>query len=95
MGNFLQRIEIIMAFMWIVSIFIRTFMYFYTTVVGIAQIMKLKDHRPLILPMGIIMVGLSQIVHPDIVHSNIYNDEIWYQFMHLFAPYYYPHFSSL
>ncbi|QDZ99090.1 hypothetical protein D0439_10815 [Lysinibacillus fusiformis] len=76
-GNFLQRIEIIMAFMWIVSIFIRTFMYFYTTVVGIAQIMKLKDHRPLILPMGIIMVGLSQIVHPDIVHSNIYNDEIW------------------
>ncbi|WP_025116316.1 endospore germination permease [Lysinibacillus fusiformis] len=76
-GNFLQRIEIIMAFMWITSIYIRTFMYFYTTVVGIAQIMKLKDHRPLILPMGIIMVGLSQIVHPDIVHSSIYNDEIW------------------
>lgn len=76
-GNFLQRIEIIMAFMWITSIFIRTFMYFYTTVVGIAQIMKLKDHRPLILPMGIIMVGLSQIVHPDIVHSDNYNSEIW------------------
>ncbi|WP_446936615.1 endospore germination permease [Lysinibacillus fusiformis] len=76
-GNFLQRIEIIMAFMWITSIYIRTFMYFYTTVVGIAQIMKLKDHRPLILPLGIIMVGLSQIVHPDIVHSSIYNDEIW------------------
>ncbi|WP_243432588.1 endospore germination permease [Lysinibacillus sphaericus] len=76
-GNFLQRIEIIMAFMWIVSIFIRTFMYFYTTVVGIAQIMKLKDHRPLILPMGIIMIGLSQIIHPDIVHSDNYNNEIW------------------
>ncbi|MED4886305.1 endospore germination permease [Lysinibacillus fusiformis] len=76
-GNFLQRIEIIMAFMWIASIFIRTFMYFYTTVVGIAQIMKLKDHRPLILPMGIIMIGLSQILHPDIVHSDNYNNEIW------------------
>ncbi|WP_232900929.1 GerAB/ArcD/ProY family transporter [Lysinibacillus fusiformis] len=76
-GNFLQRIEIIMAFMWITSIFIRTFMYFYTTVVGIAQIMKLKDHRPLILPMGIIMMGLSQIIHPDIVHSDNYNNEIW------------------
>ncbi|WP_031416041.1 GerAB/ArcD/ProY family transporter, partial [Lysinibacillus sphaericus] len=75
--NFLQRIEIIMAFMWITSIFIRTFMYFYTTVVGIAQIMKLKDHRPLILPMGIIMIGLSQIIHPDIVHSDNYNNEIW------------------
>ncbi|MEE3806462.1 endospore germination permease [Lysinibacillus fusiformis] len=76
-GNFLQRIEIIMAFMWISSIYIRTFMYFYTTVVGLAQILKIKDHRPLILPMGLIIIGLSQIIHPDIVHSTNYNNEIW------------------
>ncbi|MEK8198277.1 MULTISPECIES: GerAB/ArcD/ProY family transporter [Lysinibacillus] len=76
-GNFLQRIEIIMAFMWISSIYIRTFMYFYTTVVGLAQILKIKDHRPLIIPMGLIVIGLSQIVHPNIVHSNKYNNEIW------------------
>ncbi|KUF36190.1 MULTISPECIES: endospore germination permease [Lysinibacillus] len=76
-GNFLQRIEIIMAFMWISSIYIRTFMYFYTTVVGLAQILKIKDHRPLILPMGLIVIGLSQIIHPDIVHSTNYNNEIW------------------
>lgn len=76
-GNFLQRIEIIMAFMWISSIYIRTFMYFYATVVGLAQILKIKDHRPLIIPMGLIVIGLSQIVHPNIVHSNKYNNEIW------------------
>ncbi len=76
-GNFLQRIEIIMAFMWISSIYIRTFMYFYATVVGLAQIFKIKDHRPLIIPMGLIVIGLSQIVHPNIVHSNKYNNEIW------------------
>ncbi|MGY4795975.1 GerAB/ArcD/ProY family transporter [Lysinibacillus fusiformis] len=84
-GNFLQRIEIIMAFMWISSIYIRTFMYFYTTVVGLAQILKIKDHRPLILPMGIIMIGLSQIVHPDIVHSTNYNNEIWPIFSFIFT----------
>lgn len=84
-GNFLQRIEIIMAFMWISSIYIRTFMYFYTTVVGLAQILKIKDHRPLILPMGIIIIGLSQIVHPDIVHSTNYNNEIWPIFSFIFT----------
>jgi len=84
-GEFLQRIEIIMAFMWISSIYIRTFMYFYTTVVGLAQILKIKDHRPLIIPMGLIIIALSQIVHPDIVHSTNYNNEIWPIFSFIFT----------
>ncbi|MGE7093739.1 GerAB/ArcD/ProY family transporter [Lysinibacillus sp. NPDC048646] len=84
-GNFLQRIEIIMAFMWITSIYIRTFIYFYASVIGIAQILKIKDYRPLILPLGMIFIVLSQIVHPNIVHSNNYNKEIWPLFSAVFA----------
>ncbi len=76
-GNFLQRIEVIMATMWIITIFIRTFMYFYAAVIGIAQICKIKNHRPLILPLGMIILGLSQIVHPNIIHSDIYNRDTW------------------
>ncbi|MFC9539848.1 endospore germination permease [Lysinibacillus sp. NPDC056959] len=76
-GNFLQRIEVIMAAMWIISIYIRTFMYFYASVIGIAQIFKIKNHRPLIFPLGMIILGISQIVHPNIIHSNIYNRDIW------------------
>jgi len=76
-GNFLQRIEVIMATMWIISIFIRTFMYFYAAVLGIAQICKINNHRSLIFPLGMIILGLSQIVHPNIIHSDIYNRDIW------------------
>ncbi|MFF2176080.1 endospore germination permease [Lysinibacillus sp. NPDC058147] len=76
-GNFLQRIEVIMATMWIISIYIRTFMYFYAAVVGIAQICKINNHRPLIFPLGMIILGLSQIVHPNIIHSDIYNRDTW------------------
>lgn len=84
-GNFLQRIEIIMAGMWIASIYIRTFMYFYASVIGVAQLCKIQDHRPLILPFGLLMVGLSQIIHPNIVHSNVYNNEIWPIFSAIFT----------
>jgi len=76
-GNFLQRIEVIMAAMWIITIFIRTFMYFYASVIGIAQLCKIKNHRPLIFPLGMIILGLSQIVHPNIIHSDIYNRDTW------------------
>ncbi|MDD1501679.1 endospore germination permease [Lysinibacillus sp. CNPSo 3705] len=76
-GDFLQRIEVIMATMWVISIYIRTFMYFYASVIGIAQIFNIKNHRPLIFPLGMIILGLSQIVHPNIIHSDIYNRDIW------------------
>ncbi|MEB2298765.1 endospore germination permease [Lysinibacillus xylanilyticus] len=83
-GNFLQRIEVIMAAMWIISIYIRTFMYFYAAVIGIANICKIKNHRPLIFPLGMIILGLSQIVHPNIIHSDIYNRETWPMFSFVF-----------
>ncbi|MEB7452708.1 GerAB/ArcD/ProY family transporter [Lysinibacillus sphaericus] len=76
-GNFLQRVEIIMAFIWMVTIFVRAFMYFYASLIGISQMLKLKDHRPLILPLGMISIALSQIVHANIIHSDKYNQQTW------------------
>jgi len=84
-GNFLQRIEVIMAAMWLISIYIKTFMFFYAGVIGIAQICKIKNHRPLIFPFGMIILGLSQIIHPSIIHSEIYNRETWPIFSSIFA----------
>ncbi|MGE7673086.1 endospore germination permease [Lysinibacillus sp. NPDC094403] len=83
-GNFLQRIEVIMAAMWIISIYIRTFMYFYAAVIGIRELFKIKNHRPLIFPLGMIILGLSQIVHPNIIHSDIYNRETWPMYSFVF-----------
>ncbi|TQR19008.1 GerAB/ArcD/ProY family transporter [Psychrobacillus vulpis] len=76
-GNFLERIEVIMGFMWIITIFIRTIMYFYASVIGLTQILKLQDYRSIVLPLGMILVVLSLIVHPNIIHSNLYDKEIW------------------
>lgn len=76
-GNFLQRVEMIMAFLWIITIFVRSFLYFYASVKGIAQILNIKDHRPLILPLGMISIVLSQIIHPNTIHSSYYNRDIW------------------
>lgn len=84
-GNFLQRIEIIMTFMWITTIYIRSFIYFYAAVKGLGQLLNIKDHRPLILPLGMITIALSQIVHPNIVHSEIFIKEIWLPYASIFA----------
>ncbi|MGD2196955.1 GerAB/ArcD/ProY family transporter [Lysinibacillus fusiformis] len=84
-GNFLQRIEIIMAFMWMVTIFVRAFIYFYASLIGVSQLLKIKDHRPLILPLGMVTIALSQIVHANIIHSDKYNQQTWPLAIAIFA----------
>ena len=55
-----------MAALWIVTLYFKATLYFYVSVLGIAQILKLKDYRPLTLPLGMIVVVLSLIIYPNL-----------------------------
>ncbi|WP_420849945.1 GerAB/ArcD/ProY family transporter [Psychrobacillus vulpis] len=85
LGNFIDRIEIIMASMWFITIFIKTLFYFYAAVIGLGQILKVKDHRSLILPLGMILVVVSLIIHPSVVHSNEYNKDTWILYVSVYG----------
>ena len=76
-GNFLQRIEAILAIMWMITIYFKITIYFYASVVGLAKTLNMKDYRPLTLPFGMIAVSLSLIVHPDVIHRATFDKEIW------------------
>jgi len=80
-GNFLQRIEIVMAGMWFISIFFKLSLYFYASVTGLAQTLNVKDYRFLTLPLGVVMVALSMLVHPNTLHSFEYNRETWLSYV--------------
>lgn len=58
-GDFLERIEIIFLTVWILSLFIRVTIFYYAAALGTAQILRLKDYKPLILPLGAIIINLS------------------------------------
>lgn len=66
-GNFLQRIEAFMATTWIISTYFKTALYYYAFVLGTAQLLKLKSHRPLIFPVGFLIYGLAQLIAKDII----------------------------
>lgn len=76
-GNFLQRIEAIMATMWFISLFFRITLYMHTTVTAIAQIFRLKEDRQLVLPLGMILVILSIIVYPNVPYQHTYDTKTW------------------
>ncbi|WP_027086237.1 GerAB/ArcD/ProY family transporter [Cohnella panacarvi] len=65
-GNFLQRIEIIMATIWFVTIYFRLAILFYVSVVGFARVMKAADYRFLTLPLGMITIVMSLVVYRNV-----------------------------
>lgn len=72
LGNFLQRIEIIIAILWWITIFYSTIFCFYGAALGLAQTLKLKDYRPLTLPLGMILVVLSLVIFPSVTYASTF-----------------------
>jgi spore germination protein KB len=66
-ANFFQRVEAIVAGMWFISIFFKLTICFYASAMGLAQLLNLKEFRPLTLPLGMIILVLSIIISPNMV----------------------------
>ncbi|MGG3798365.1 GerAB/ArcD/ProY family transporter [Metabacillus fastidiosus] len=81
-GNFITRIESIMAFMWLITLFFKLVICFYATSLGIAQIFQLKDYRILTFPLAIIMIVLALIISPNMNVLAVYSKNVG--FLHNF-----------
>lgn len=76
-GNFLQRIEAIMAVMWFITLFFRITVYMYAIVTGISQLFNIKNYQPLVLPIGWIMVSLAVFIFPNITFEQDWDNKTW------------------
>ncbi|MGR9048275.1 GerAB/ArcD/ProY family transporter [Halobacillus faecis] len=79
-AGFLEGLEIIIAIIWMITIFFKMVILYYSTTVGIAQFLTMDDHRPLLLPLGMGMVVLSIIAYPDVAYFETFINETWFPF---------------
>lgn len=66
-GDFLERIESVHMAIWTLGAFIKVTINYYLIVLGLSQLCNLKEYKPLILPIGTILIPLSLLVGPSIV----------------------------
>jgi spore germination protein KB len=59
LGDVIERIEVVHMAIWVLGIVLRTAIYFYLAVLGVAQIFGLRTYRPIVLPLAALMVVLS------------------------------------
>ncbi|MBW7453532.1 endospore germination permease [Paenibacillus sepulcri] len=76
-GHFLERLEAMLAIIWIFSIFFKTVLYYYATVLGTAQLFRLKDYRMLAAPIGFILFGLAFYFSPNYSYLTEITAKYW------------------
>ncbi|MFF2483082.1 endospore germination permease [Paenibacillus sp. NPDC058071] len=83
-GHFLERIEGVMMFIWVLTIAVKVIITFDAAARGLAQLTRAKDSRPFILPMGFGLIVLSLICYPNSVFVNNFLAKNWTPFALIF-----------
>ncbi|MDF2686386.1 MAG: spore germination protein amino acid permease, partial [Clostridia bacterium] len=61
-GEFLQRIEVTVSFVFFIGAFIKSSICLLVAAKGISKLLNLKDYRPIIIQIGLIMIYFAYIV---------------------------------
>lgn len=64
-GEFIQRVEVVITAVWFITIFFKLIICFHILVLSLSQTLKLYDHRLLTLPLGMILYSVSFIIIPN------------------------------
>ena len=55
-GEFFEHLESIVMAIWVVGAFVKISVFYYAAALGTAQWLNLSDYRPVVWPLGILMV---------------------------------------
>lgn len=75
--DIIERIESAMAGMWVISLFFKTAIYFYGSVIGLAEILDVKNYRFLVIPIGLITFIFSTSIYPNSTYIAYWDDKYW------------------
>ncbi|MGI6585332.1 MAG: GerAB/ArcD/ProY family transporter [Lutisporaceae bacterium] len=69
LGNIFTRLESIVAYTWTITQFMIGLLFFYAGATGLSQLIGLKDHKRIVMPLGLITLVMSGVVFPDVIYQ--------------------------
>ncbi|MGM0890317.1 MAG: GerAB/ArcD/ProY family transporter [Bacillota bacterium] len=72
-GHFFEHLESMIMAVWIVGSFVKISVFYYAAALGTAQWLKLSDYRPVVWPLGILIVAFSFWSYPSAMEVSRYD----------------------
>lgn len=77
MGDFLTRLEIIVAIVFMIAGFVKASICLLTVSKGVAKIFHCADYRFVVMPTALLMINLSYLIYDNIGEMQQWAFEIW------------------
>lgn len=85
LGQFLQRVEALLAITWFLTIFYKTTIAFYVSATGLTRLLGLRHMKSVSAPLGFLVAVYALIVYPDIVYGIRFAGTIWTPYAAVFG----------
>lgn len=72
LADIVERVEIIWVAIWLFAGFITISSLHYVTALGTAQLLGLRDYRPLVLPLGTVLASFSHMIIPSAMFGALF-----------------------
>lgn len=76
-GEFLQRIEVVVSFVFTLGVFIKCGVCLVVASKGVARIFNLHDYRSVVIQLGLLMIYLSYFIYDNIMMMKYWAFEIY------------------
>ncbi len=77
LANFLERLEPVVMVIWVAGVMIKISVFYWAAALGSAQWLELKDYKPLVLPVGVIIYALSIMAHDSLLDLFAFLGMFW------------------
>ncbi|MDQ0247514.1 spore germination protein KB [Bacillus fengqiuensis] len=87
--EFIQRLDAIVVFTLLITVFFKASIFFYCTLIGIVDLFKLKNYQQIILPVGCILVFGSMVLASNFtehIEEGRYFDRYIAPYFHIIIP---------
>lgn len=84
-GSFLERLEVIMAGIWFITIYFKLAISFYASSMIFSRLFRMKAARPLYFPLGMVMIVLSIVAYPNISYFLEFANIVYLPYSFVFA----------
>lgn len=84
-GGFFERVEAMIAILWMITLFIKATIYFYAFILGLSQLLHLKEYRALTLPTAVIGVACAPLIAPNQTYYIFVYENYWPYFVITFG----------
>ena len=71
------RLDFLIAGAWILTHFFIPVLWLYAGALGLSELLGLKDHKKIVLPLGLITLVMSGVVYPEQIYRGNWDTSVW------------------